>query len=73
MKSIAILDYDPPIVMCHYPFAHWDREHYGSIHLHGHSHGKHVASGKILDVGVDCHNFYPISLEEVAEIMEGEK
>ena len=70
MKSIAILEYVPPIIMCHYPFAHWDREHYGSWHLHGHSHGKHIAPGKILDVGVDCHRFCPVSLGEVTKIME---
>lgn len=33
--------------------------------LHGHSHSNVPPRGYIrLDVGVDCHNFYPISLEE---------
>lgn len=59
------------IILCHYPFAVWDRKHYGSWHLHGHSHGKYKGEGKILDVGVDCHNFYPVSLEQVREIMDG--
>lgn len=59
-----------PIVLSHFPLATWDRMHYNSWHLHGHSHGTYIAEGFILDVGVDCHNFYPVSLEEVIEIME---
>lgn len=64
----------PPIVLCHYPLAEWDRKHYGSWHLHGHSHCnfKYPAGSLALDVGVDCHNFYPISLEQVRQMM-GEK
>ena len=58
--------YSQAIVLCHYPFAVWDRKHYGAWHLHGHSHGTYQADGAILDVGVDCHNFYPVSLERVA-------
>ena len=70
MRPVVVLEYSPPIVLCHNPFALWDRCHHGSWHLHGHSHGKYEASGKILDVGVDSHNFYPVSLEEVTKIME---
>jgi len=64
------LYYPAPITLCHYPVAEWDRKHYGAWHLHGHSHGKHNGEGKIMDVGVDCNNFYPVSLEQVAEYME---
>lgn len=62
--------YDNVIVLCHYPIAEWDRKHYGSWHLHGHSHCRHNGEGKIMDVGVDCNNFYPVSLEQVADYME---
>lgn len=58
------------ITLCHYPLAEWEAAHYGAWHLHGHSHGKHQASGRILDVGVDSHNFYPVSLEEVIQLMQ---
>lgn len=58
------------ITLCHYPFATWDRKHYGGWHLHGHSHGNYTGEGYILDVGVDNHNFYPISLATVLENME---
>lgn len=63
------------VVMCHYPFARWNRSHYGSWCLHGHSHGTYLpgrpesTNGRILDVGVDCHEFRPISLDEVKVIM----
>ncbi|KKK62481.1 hypothetical protein LCGC14_3003910 [marine sediment metagenome] len=64
----------PPIVLCHYPFAVWDRAHYGSIHLHGHSHGTHEADGLILDVGVDnayklFGEYRPFSIIDVMKIM----
>lgn len=68
---------NPFIVLCHYPFATWNGAHHGSWCLHGHSHGTYRPGrpdvhdgGKILDVGVDCHNFRPIDLEEVADIMQ---
>ena len=55
------------IVLCHYAMRVWDRSHYGSLHLYGHSHGNLPKIDKSMDVGVDCHNFYPISLEYVLE------
>lgn len=58
------------IVLCHYAMRVWGRSHYGSWQLHGHSHGGLPDVGKQLDVGVDCWNFYPVSLEEVREIMK---
>jgi calcineurin-like phosphoesterase family protein len=58
------------ITMCHYPVAVWDRRHYGAWHLHGHSHGRHDSSAHSLDVGVDCHDFRPVSLTEIMSIFE---
>jgi len=59
--------YPQEIVLCHYPIAEWDGKHHGAWHLHGHSHGtyQYPEGTKALDVGVDCHNFYPVSLDEV--------
>jgi calcineurin-like phosphoesterase family protein len=52
------------IILCHYPLARWNGKNHGSIHFHGHSHGKYFAPGQlILDVGVDCHNYKPIPLD----------
>lgn len=60
------------IVLCHYPMRTWNLGHYGAWMLHGHSHGNLVdQSGKILDVGVDCHGYRPVSLEAVAAWMAG--
>lgn len=57
------------IVLCHYPLAIWDRKHYGAWHLFGHSHGNHDNGGLSVDIGVDGNNFYPFSLEQIAELM----
>lgn len=57
------------IVMCHYPMRSWPLSHYASWHLFGHHHGKLEPYGLSFDVGVDCWNYYPVSLEEVATKM----
>jgi calcineurin-like phosphoesterase family protein len=42
------------VILNHYPYAVWHKQHYGAWHLHGHSHGNYVIQkGKILDVGLD--------------------
>lgn len=62
------------IVLSHYPFLTWNRIYHNSIHLHGHSHGTlkdvynekgEIITNKRFDVGVDCNNFTPFSLEQV--------
>lgn len=53
------------VVMCHFPMQEWNKKHYGSIHLHGHSHGNCVQIPNRYDVGVDCFDFYPVTLEEI--------
>jgi calcineurin-like phosphoesterase family protein len=57
------------IILCHYSMRVWARSHYGSWHLYGHSHGKLESWGKSFDVGVDCWNFKPLSLEQVKKEM----
>lgn len=51
----------------HYPMVSWPKKHLGeSIHLYGHVHGRYSRNGEAsLDVGVDCHNFQPVLMEEV--------
>jgi calcineurin-like phosphoesterase family protein len=59
------------IVIQHYPLLTWNKSRYGAWMLHGHCHGsmRYPFEGKILDVGVDVHNYYPIALTEVEKIM----
>jgi calcineurin-like phosphoesterase family protein len=58
------------IVLCHYSMQVWDRSNQGSWHLFGHSHGKIKGIGLSFDVGVDCTEFTPLSLESVVSRME---
>ena len=53
------------IVLCHYSMRSWEKSHYASWHLWGHSHGKLEPYGLSFDVGVDCNNYYPFNLEQV--------
>jgi calcineurin-like phosphoesterase family protein len=58
--------------LMHFPIASWDNMAKGSIHLHGHVHfppNKRIGKGKMIDVGVDGNNLYPISMGEVLKLM----
>ncbi|MEW5901278.1 MAG: phosphoesterase [Acidobacteriota bacterium] len=57
------------IVLCHYCLRVWNKSHYDSWHLFGHSHGRLPAIGKSLDVGVVGHDFSPWSWEEIKAYM----
>lgn len=58
------------VVACHYCLRTWPRSHYNSWHVYGHSHGRLEPVGKSWDVGVDNNNFYPVSFDQLAKIME---
>lgn len=59
------------IIVCHYAMRTWPKAHYGSWQLYGHSHGKLPDIGlKQMDVGVDAHDFYPVSFTQVKGYME---
>ena len=59
--------------LCHYALRVWNKSHHGAWHLYGHSHGSlpDNPNSYSLDVGVDCHNYAPISFERVAALMAG--
>jgi calcineurin-like phosphoesterase family protein len=59
------------IVLCHYALRVWEASHYGAWSLYGHSHGSLPDNPRVkaFDVGVDCHDYRPISYERVKEIM----
>jgi calcineurin-like phosphoesterase family protein len=58
------------VVMSHTAMRVWEKSHYGSWHLFGHSHGCLPPWGKSFDVGVDAHDFRPWSWEQVVEKMK---
>lgn len=59
------------IVLCHYAMLTWNKSHYKTWMLHGHSHGSLPVDMNTyrMDVGVDCNNFYPWSFSEIREVM----
>ena len=60
------------MTLCHYAMRTWYRSCHGTWMLYGHSHGRLPESAcyRSMDVGVDANNFTPISIREVAKIME---
>ncbi|MFX1238696.1 MAG: metallophosphoesterase [Promethearchaeota archaeon] len=57
------------ITLCHYAMRVWNRSHFNSWQLYGHSHARLEPVGKQHDVGVDNCNFFPISFGEIANLM----
>jgi len=57
------------IVLCHYAMRVWDRSHYGSWHLYGHSHGNLLPLENSLDVGVDIWDLAPLSIEAIQSML----
>ena len=69
-REIRVNEQD--ITLCHYAMRVWNKSHYGAWNLYGHSHGSlsDDPHARAIDIGVDCHDYAPISFEEVARIME---
>jgi calcineurin-like phosphoesterase family protein len=63
------------ITLCHYALKVWNRSHYGSWHLYGHSHHSLPDDPNSLsfDVGVDGWNFKPLHFDEVKQIISKKK
>ena len=62
--AITIVD-GQRITMCHYPMKSWPQARKGAIHLFGHMHGRLKGTKRSLDVGADCWNFQPVTLDEI--------
>jgi calcineurin-like phosphoesterase family protein len=61
--------------LMHFPIASWDNMARGAIHLHGHVHfeaDKRIGLGKMMDVGCDGNNLYPIEMNEVLRLMKNQ-
>lgn len=61
------------VVVCHYCMRTWERSHYNSWQLFGHSHGRLQGIGKQYDIGVDNNKFYPVSFDQIVDIMSGKE
>lgn len=59
-------------ILCHYAFKVWNKSQHGSRHLFGHSHGSLLddPNALSLDVGVDCWNYFPVSINQIEEKMK---
>lgn len=75
MKQIERIDVNVPekrkIALCHYAMRTWHGSNKGVWQLYGHFHGllPELDSTLAFDVGVDCWNYYPVSMEQVIEKM----
>ena len=59
------------ITLCHYAMTRWWASHHeGSCHFFGHSHGHYKHPCRAIDVGVDCHNYSPIFLDDAINMVK---
>lgn len=60
------------VVLCHYAMRVWNKSHWGSYHLYGHSHGslEDLSSSRSMDCGMDCNNLFPFSAEKIDEVLQ---
>lgn len=65
--KIAVGSAELTIFLNHYAHRVWNHSYQGNWHLYGHSHGQlpENPASPSFDCGVDCWNYYPISLEQV--------
>jgi len=63
------------IVLCHYAMKVWNGSHKGYWQLYGHSHGSLPEDPTSLscDVGVDCWNYFPVSMDQLRAKMKTKK
>lgn len=60
------------IVLDHFAGRVWDKSHEGAWQLYGHTHNVLEEEPYLLscDVGVDAWDYYPVSIEQIAQKME---
>lgn len=65
--DIMVDDEKLRFVLCHYAMRVWNKSNYGAIQLFGHSHGTMIddPNSRSMDVGIDCHNYAPIHVNDV--------
>ena len=80
LQQIQIIKHDNlKIILCHYPLVFWPQSHYGTWMLHGHHHAdskkwvEQYTRGRIYNVCVGAHNYFPYNLDEIKEIMKNKE
>jgi calcineurin-like phosphoesterase family protein len=72
VRTYAELEVDGTwLILCHYPLRTWNRMGRGALNLHGHSHGRLAPLRRQVDVGVDCWDFRPITLDQIRSRRRG--
>lgn len=66
------------LILFHFPILEWHSCSKGSGALHGHTHGnltypKELQDKRIMDVGVDCNNYYTFSYKQIKEGWKNKK
>ena len=61
------------IWLSHYAHRAWPAKHHGSYHCYAHSHGNLEPYGRSMDVGVDCWDYRPISIDQVVSILQNKE
>ena len=61
------------VVLCHYPMVTWLGARHDAVHLHGHTHGSLPGTTARADVGVDCWDFAPVTLDEAMARMKRQR
>jgi len=69
-RNISINGTKYYFVVCHYNMRTWHKSHYNSFQLFGHSHGRLLPTGKQHDIGVDNNQFFPLSANQIVEILK---
>ena len=82
IKDYFVLKYEGmEFILFHFPMLSWHKSHYGSIHLYGHVHNSallypefgekvKLLGPKAINVGVDVHDFYPVSIKKIIEMVK---
>ena len=77
IKEYHVLKYEGRLfVLFHFPMLTWHQSHRNSIHLYGHVHNSaskypdfaekvKILGRKAINVGVDVHDFYPVSIKRI--------
>lgn len=65
-EYLRVFDNKKKVMLFHFPIEDWESKKKGSIHLHGHIHGKEISKiENRFHVGCDVHRFTPVTLSEI--------